>query len=59
MLHFSNTQMAKAYMALMANLTKLLGATEHQSVDAIIQELKEILFFEVQMVKVIELITLL
>ncbi|KAJ7393583.1 Endothelin-converting enzyme 2 [Desmophyllum pertusum] len=43
---------AKAYMALMGTLTRLLGATEHQDVSSIIQELKQILLFEVEEVKV-------
>lgn len=44
-------------MALMANLTRLLGATEHQHVEAIIQELKHILLLEVELVKVNEIIS--
>lgn len=47
-----NTQLEKAYLALMANLTRLLGALEHQDVDMVVQELKYIMFMEVQLVKV-------
>lgn len=41
-------------MALMANLTRLLGALEHQDVDTVVQELKYIIVLEVQLVKVNE-----
>ena len=47
-----NTQLEKAYLALMANLTRLLGALEHQDVDTVVQELKYIMFLEVQLIKV-------
>ena len=44
-------------MALMANLTRLLGATEHQDLDDIVQELKDILLLEVELVKVNNIIS--
>ena len=47
-----HTQLEKAYLALMANLTRLLGALEHQDVDTVVQELKYIMFLEVQLIKV-------
>ena len=47
-------QLEKAYIALMANLTRLLGALDHQDVDTVVQELKNILALEVQLEKVNE-----
>ena len=36
----------------MANLTRLLGALDHQDVDTVVQELKSIISLEVELVKV-------
>lgn len=49
---FTN-QVTQAYMVLMANLTKLLGALDYQDANSIIPELKEILLLEVDLIKVI------
>ena len=38
----------------MANLTRLLGALDHQDVDTVAQELKYIMLLEVQLIKVNE-----
>ena len=47
-------QLEKAYFALMANLTRLLGALDHPEVDVdtVVQELKHIILLEVQLEKV-------
>ena len=49
---FTN-QVTQAYMVLMANLTRLLGALDYQDANSIIPELKEILLLEVDLIKVI------
>lgn len=41
----------KAYIALMANITRLLGALDHQDADTVVQELKYIILLEAQLEK--------
>lgn len=53
MFRYFTNQVTQAYMVLMANLTKLLGALDYQDANSIIPELKEILLLEVDLIKVI------
>lgn len=46
-----NVLVTQAYMVLMANLTRLLGALDYQDANSIIPELKEILLLEVDLIK--------
>lgn len=46
---------SKAYMMLMANLAKLLGALDYQEANSIVQELREILLLEVDLIKAMKI----